>query len=77
MDRVTEEEMAIALGKLGALGVVHRNCSIEVQVKIVTTIKRPVFRSEPRAAPSPPTAQRPSTQRDATWSSLIAHTDTI
>ncbi|MEK7480190.1 MAG: IMP dehydrogenase [Patescibacteria group bacterium] len=40
MDRVTEEEMAIALGKLGALGVVHRNCSIEVQVKIVTTIKK-------------------------------------
>jgi len=40
MDRVTEEAMAIALGKLGGLGVVHRNCSIEVQVKIVTTIKK-------------------------------------
>src|SRR3989344_1402362 len=40
MDRVTEEAMAIALWKLGALGVVHRNCSIEVQVKIVTTIKK-------------------------------------
>ena len=40
MDRVTEEPMAIALGKLGGLGVVHRNCSIEVQVKIVTTIKK-------------------------------------
>jgi IMP dehydrogenase len=40
MDRVTEEEMAIALGKLGGLGVVHRNCSIEVQVKIITTIKK-------------------------------------
>ncbi len=39
MDRVTDEAMAIALGKLGGLGVVHRNCSIEVQVKIVTTIK--------------------------------------
>ena len=40
MDRVTEEEMAIALGKLGGLGVIHRNCSIEVQVKIVTHVKK-------------------------------------
>jgi len=39
MDRVTEEEMAIALGKLGGLGVIHRNCSIEVQVKIVEHVK--------------------------------------
>jgi IMP dehydrogenase len=39
MDRVTEEDMAIALGKLGGLGVVHRNCSIDVQVKIVTHVK--------------------------------------
>jgi len=39
MDRVTEEEMAIALGKLGGLGVIHRNCSIEVQVKIVKHVK--------------------------------------
>ncbi|MDO8551937.1 MAG: IMP dehydrogenase [bacterium] len=40
MDRVTEEAMAVSLGKLGGLGVVHRNCSIEVQVKIITTIKK-------------------------------------
>ena len=40
MDRVTEEDMAIALGRLGGLGVVHRNCSIEVQVKIVTHVKK-------------------------------------
>ena len=40
MDRVTEEDMAIALGKLGGLGVVHRNCSVEVQVKIINTIKK-------------------------------------
>lgn len=40
MDRVTEEEMAIALGKLGGLGVIHRNCSIDVQVKIVTHVKK-------------------------------------
>src|SRR3990167_4951312 len=40
MDRVTEEEMAIALGRLGGLCVIHRNCSIEVQVKIVTHVKK-------------------------------------
>lgn len=40
MDRVTEEDMAIALGKLGGLGVIHRNCSIEVQVKIVAHVKK-------------------------------------
>lgn len=40
MDRVTEEDMAIALGKLGGLGVIHRNCSIEVQVKIVKHVKK-------------------------------------
>jgi len=39
MDRVTEEDMAIELGRLGGLGVIHRNCSIEVQVKIVTHVK--------------------------------------
>ena len=35
MDRVTEPQMAIALGKLGGLGVLHRNCSIEAQVAMV------------------------------------------
>lgn len=39
MDRVTESEMAIALGKLGGLGVLHRNCSIEDQVTMVKKVK--------------------------------------
>ena len=39
MDRVTESTMAIALGKLGALGVIHRNCSIEDQVRMVREVK--------------------------------------
>ncbi len=39
MDKVTEAKMAIALGKLGALGVVHRNCSIEEQVAMVKEAK--------------------------------------
>ena len=40
MDRVTESAMAIRLGKLGALGVLHRNCSLEAQVKMVREVKR-------------------------------------
>lgn len=40
MDRVTEPPMAIALGKLGGLGVLHRNCSIEQQVAMVKEVKK-------------------------------------
>ena len=40
MDRVTEPSMAIALGKLGGLGVLHRNCSIEQQVAMVKEVKK-------------------------------------
>ncbi len=40
MDRVTEVPMAIALGKLGGLGVLHRNCSIEEQVAMVREVKK-------------------------------------
>ena len=40
MDRVTEARMAIALGKLGGLGVIHRNCSISDQVAMVSEAKK-------------------------------------
>ena len=40
MDKVTEARMAITLGKLGALGVLHRNCSISEQVKMVEKVKK-------------------------------------
>src|SRR3989338_103672 len=40
MDRVTESAMAIALGKLGGLGVLHRNDSIEEQVNMVKEVKK-------------------------------------
>src|SRR3990167_1005910 len=40
MDRVTEARMAIALGKLGGLGVIHRNCSIPEQVAMVGEAKK-------------------------------------
>lgn len=40
MDRVTEVEMAIALGKLGGLGVLHRNCLPEESVKMAELVKK-------------------------------------
>ncbi|HIP84179.1 MAG TPA: IMP dehydrogenase [Methanothermococcus okinawensis] len=40
MDTVTEKEMAIALARKGGLGVIHRNMSIEEQVKQVIAVKK-------------------------------------
>ncbi len=40
MDTVTEAEMAIALAREGALGVLHRNCSAKEEVDMARKVKR-------------------------------------
>lgn len=40
MDTVSELEMAIALGKLGGIAILHRSCPAETQVKWVKSAKK-------------------------------------
>lgn len=40
MDKVTKAEMAVALARLGGIGIIHRNLSIEEQVEEIKKVKR-------------------------------------
>src|SRR5437867_13005681 len=40
MDTVTESEMAVAIARLGGLGILHRNCTVEEEVEMARKGKR-------------------------------------
>ena len=43
MDTVTESKMAIAIAKMGGIGVVHRNLSADMQVSEIKKVKKAKF----------------------------------
>lgn len=61
MDTVTEAEMAIALARVGGLGFIHKNMSIEAQAAQVNRVKR----SENGMISDPVTLSKDHTLRDA------------
>jgi IMP dehydrogenase len=40
MDTVTEADMAVALGKAGGMGIIHRNLSVEKEAEMVKNVKK-------------------------------------
>jgi len=62
MDRVTEHQMAIAMARWGGLGVLHKNMSLEAQVKEVVLTKR----ADSAFVLEPVTVRPEATLREAT-----------
>jgi len=59
MDTVTEANLAIALAQQGGLGIIHKNMSVEAQVREVTKVKRSangVIQDPQTIAPEAPVA---------------------
>lgn len=61
MDTVTESSMAIALARLGGIGFIHKNLSIETQAKLVRKVKL----SENGMITEPVTLNKNQTLKDA------------
>ena len=61
MDTVTESEMAVALAREGAIGIIHKNMSIRAQAEEVDKVKR----SESGMIRNPITLAQTATVRDA------------
>lgn len=68
MDTVTESMMAIAMARLGGIGVIHRFLPLEVQVAEVSKVKR----SESVVIEDPVSLGPDGTVRDA-WDALSEH----
>lgn len=61
MDTVTETQMAIAMARLGGIGVIHKKMSVELQAEMVRKVKR----SESGMIVDPITLERHATLADA------------
>ena len=73
MDTVTEEEMAVALARLGGLGILHRNCSIEEEVEMAKRVKRSesyIIRDVVSISPSATVGEAASIMREKRISGL-------